>query len=49
MPYGIPGTDPPGIEDSICLLKSSSVTRIGKTQFLYQGQALHSTNACCFV
>ena len=46
MPYGVPVIDAPGIEDSICLLRSSSVTRIGSTQFLYQEQVLHWTSAC---
>lgn len=46
MPYGIPGSDAPGIEDSICRLRSSSVTRIGSTQFLYQAHDLHWSSAC---
>lgn len=42
MPYcAAPGVVAPGMEDSSCLLKSSSVRRMGKTQLLYQGQALH--------
>ena len=41
MPYGAPAAEALGIEDSICLLKSSSVTRIGSTHILYQGQVLH--------
>src|SRR4030043_108782 len=46
MPYcSVPEVATPGIEDSSCFLKSSSVRRMGKTQLLYQGQALHCTNA----
>ncbi len=40
-----PGVLAPGIEDSNCLLSSSSVKRMGSTQLLYQEQARHCTNA----
>ena len=47
----IPSSSMPGGPEILalgpsCLRRSSSVTRTGSTQFLYQGQVLHCTNDC---